>query len=210
MSLIAAGPSRKKAAVGFIVLGQALLALAFGIAAYAWLRPAASAASDGQDIPAVAFAVPATPEAPPNASSAPVSTSRTARGVFIRIPRLGIDEAIHEGVTTHALELGVGHFPATALPGALGNCALAAHGASGARHGAPFEHLDELKARDEVLLHDGSGRTVRYLVTASFVVDEHDLSVLRSARDARLTLITCVVPSRVTHERRVVTAVLSR
>lgn len=210
MRLIDAGLSRKHAAVGLIVVGEALLALAFGTAAYAWLRPAASAASDGQEIPAVAFAAPATPRALSSLPSTPASSPLASRGVFIRIPRLGIDEPIHEGVSEHALDLGVGHFPATALPGAIGNCALAAHGAAGVGHGAPFERIEELKTGDEVVLHDGTGRAVRYVVTGSVVVDEHDLGVLRPARDARLTLITCVVPSRVTHERRVVTAVLSR
>jgi LPXTG-site transpeptidase (sortase) family protein len=199
----------RSAGLALIVLGEVFLALALGLGAYTWLRPPSPAPGEGELLPAVmaidggtrVYAVDATADG----RSAIPATATT--GVFLRIPRCGIDEAIHQGVSAATLELGVAHFPTTALPGADGNCALAAHGASGLRHGAPFERLAQLKPGDPVFLHDGTGRSVGYVVTSCRVVNEHDLNVLRPTSDRRLTLITCVVPSRITHQRLVVTAV---
>lgn len=200
----------KRAAVALIIVGETLLALGLGIAAFAWLRPVPSAAHHGREIAALVLTEASTRQPAIERRMPHPAVLAPARGVFLRIPLLGIDEVIHEGVSERALDLGVGHFPDTALPGARGNCALAAHGAAGVRHGAPFERLDELHAGDDVLLYDGTGREVRYVVSGRAVVDEHDLAVLRATRTPRLTLITCVVPSRVTHERLVVTAVPSQ
>lgn len=203
----------KPAGLALILLGELLLAIAFGVAAYTWLRPVTPPAGEGGLLPAVALVDTTSSRtfAAATTAGATGAVSATATtGVFLRIPRCGIDEAIHQGVSEATLELGIGHFPSSALPGANGNCALAAHGAAGIRHGAPFERLCELRSGDEVFLHDGTGRSIRYVVTSRCVVNEHDLSVLRATSDDRLTLITCVVPSRVTHERLVVTAVEAR
>jgi LPXTG-site transpeptidase (sortase) family protein len=203
--LVVPGPATARLAL--IVVGEILLALAFGVAAFTWLRPPVLPQGEGKEITGVVLAGQTDGRAFADEATARVNVAPADPAVRIRIPRCAVDEPIHQGVSDAALELGVGHFPASALPGALGNCALAAHGAPGLRHGAPFERLGEVKTGDEVFVHDGSGRSVRYVVTSTQVVDEHDLSVLHPTKDSRLTLITCVVPSRITHKRLVVTAV---
>jgi LPXTG-site transpeptidase (sortase) family protein len=200
----------KPTALALILLGEVLLAIALGVAAYTWLRPVTPPPGEGGLLPAVALADSTSSRTFATATTTSAVSATATTGVFLRIPRCGIDEAIHQGVSEATLELGIGHFPSSAAPGANGNCALAAHGAAGIRHGAPFERLSELKSGDEVFLHDGTGRSIRYVVASSRVVNEHDLGVLRPTTDDRLTLITCVVPSRVTHERLVVTAIASR
>jgi LPXTG-site transpeptidase (sortase) family protein len=197
---------RRPGGLALIVIGEVVLALALGSAAFTWLKPSAPPPGEGREIPGVIVTGTAR-AATFSDTTAALAATAPARGVYIRIPRCGIDEAIHQGVSVATLDLGVGHFTASAVPGARGNCALAAHGASGVRHGAPFERLKELTNGDEVFLHDSAGRNARYVVTSHRVVDEHDMSVLRATSDSRLTLITCVVPSRITHKRLVVTAV---
>lgn len=124
------------------------------------------------------------------------------------IPKIGVDEEIYEGVDDATLNKGVGHFPETARPGEDGNCALTAHGGPGPTHGAPFERLDELEKGDEIILYDRTGKVYRYKVTEQKVIAETDLSVLDPTEKPSVTLITCVVPSRVTHQRWVVVGIL--
>lgn len=69
----------------------------------------------------------------------------------LRIPRLGDNWAkvIVEGVTDEALAAGPGHYPDTALPGEVGNFAVAGHRMT---NGEPFRQLDELKPGDPVVV----------------------------------------------------------
>lgn len=52
-----------------------------------------------------------------------------------------------QGVGRAQLAKGIGHYPATALPGEVGNFAVAAHRAT---NGEPFRDIDRLKAGDTV------------------------------------------------------------
>lgn len=124
------------------------------------------------------------------------------------IPKIAVDEVVREGIDDATLARGPGHFPETAHPGQVGNCAITAHGAAGPTFGAPFERLVELDVGDAVLLYDAQGRSYRYVVTESKIIADTDFSVLDPTPNATVTLITCVVPSRVTHKRRVVIGVL--
>jgi sortase A len=74
---------------------------------------------------------------------------------FLYIPRLGRDYswAIVEGVSGADLEKGPGHYKGTALPGALGNFAIAGHRVG---KGEPFLNLDHLKAGDAVIVQTKS------------------------------------------------------
>jgi sortase A len=67
------------------------------------------------------------------------------------IPRLGRDYAwtIVEGTSESDLEKGPGHYPGTALPGELGNFALAGHRVG---KGEPFLNLDHLTVGDAVIV----------------------------------------------------------
>lgn len=67
------------------------------------------------------------------------------------IERLGKkwQKPIVEGVNLDQLAKGVGHFPKSAQPGAVGNFAVAAHRAT---HGEPFAYLDRIQPGDRVIV----------------------------------------------------------
>jgi sortase A len=74
---------------------------------------------------------------------------------FLYIPRLGRDYgwAIVEGTSDADLEKGPGHYRGTALPGHLGNFAVAGHRVG---KGEPFLNLDHLRAGDAVIVETES------------------------------------------------------
>ena len=67
------------------------------------------------------------------------------------IPRLGKDFAfpVVEGIGQGDLEKGVGHYPHTAIPGQIGNFAVAGHRVG---KGEPFLNLDHLRPGDAVVV----------------------------------------------------------
>lgn len=70
---------------------------------------------------------------------------------FLRIPALGRDYAwaVVEGTSLDDLARGPGHYVGTALPGEIGNFAVAGHRAT---HGAPFAEFDSLSVGDPVVV----------------------------------------------------------
>ncbi|HAM25165.1 MAG TPA: class E sortase [Microbacteriaceae bacterium] len=74
------------------------------------------------------------------------------------VPRFGADYArsISEGVgTTEVLDKnGIGHYPGTQMPGAVGNFAVAAHRTT---HGAPFKLLATLRVGDKIYVQTQGG-----------------------------------------------------
>lgn len=115
----------------------------------------------------------------------------------LRIPRLGRDYAkvVVEGVGREDLKKGPGHYPGTALFGAVGNVVISGHRTT---YGAPFNRLDELKAGDALVVET---RTMwfTYLVTSTEVVSPHAIEVTypvpgqQGAKPTKrlLTLTTC-------------------
>ena len=106
---------------------------------------------------------------------------------IIRIPRIGVDKAVVEGVEVDTLKKGPGHYPGTPMPGQPGNAAIAGHRTT---YGAPFYRLDELAVGDEILVTSRQGR-FRYEVTETKVVSPRASEVLNPTDDNRLTLTTC-------------------
>jgi sortase A len=80
-----------------------------------------------------------------------------------------------EGVDRETLKQGPGHYPGTAEPGQPGNFALAGHRTT---YGAPFFHLDQLRAGDEIHVVDRQQRTWVYEVTETRVVLPHETWVV--------------------------------
>lgn len=136
--------------------------------------------------------------APPQAPPPPGG----ALGV-IKIPKLGIDRVIVEGVDLEYLKKGPGRYPGTALPGQVGNMAIAGHRTT---YGAPFYRLNELVAGDEIIIEYG-GAVFTYRVTENKIVQPTDLSVLNPTADRRLTLTTCN-PRFSAKERLIIVATL--
>ncbi len=124
---------------------------------------------------------------------------------FIEIPRLGRHWrfAIVEGTGLPQLALGPGHVPGTALPGQVGNFAVAAHRVTA---GNPFYHLPSLMVGDLVVVDTRQVR-YEYVVTRRQEVLPTDVSVLdpvpghphERPRQRLITLITCDPPWTGTH-----------
>jgi len=124
------------------------------------------------------------PSAPPAEAETPVPGDALG---LIKIPKLGLEKYVVEGVGTEDLKKGPGHYPTTPLPGQAGNAAIAGHRTT---YGAPFNRLDELSKGDPILITTHQGQ-FRYEVDHSKVVSPSESSVLDNTPDNRLTLTTC-------------------
>jgi len=119
---------------------------------------------------------------------------------ILRIPRVGVDAAVVEGVGVGDLKKGPGHYPLTPLPGQTGNAAIAGHRTT---YGAPFYRLDELKPGDDIYVTTRSSpEAFHYQVEFSHDVSPSDVSVLDPSTENRLTLTTCT--PRFTAQKRLV------
>lgn len=102
----------------------------------------------------------------------------------IEIPRLHVNVMVREGVTDQTLRQAVGHVPSTALPGELGNVALAAH------RDTFFRPLQDIKKDDHITLETLNG-SYEYVVESLKVVSPRDVWVLDASNGSTLTLVTC-------------------
>lgn len=122
---------------------------------------------------------------------------------LIKIPKVGIDRVVVEGVGVDDLKKGPGHYPGTPLPGQLGNMVISGHRTT---YGGPFNRLDELVVGDEILVYNSTG-PFKYRVTENKIVSPTAVEVLDNSSDARLTLTTCN-PKFSARERLIIVAVL--
>jgi sortase A len=124
---------------------------------------------------------------------------------MLRIPKIGVDDAVVQGVEVEDLRKGPGHYPETPMPGQLGNAAIAGHRTT---YGQPFNRLDELSPGDEIDVTTLKG-AYRYVVdtqqdadgnkSGHIVVQPSQVEVLQPTPDparagtdlATLTLTTC-------------------
>jgi sortase A len=129
-----------------------------------------------------AFLVGSAPAKPAaSTSAAPVESPATqlprpAEGDLlgrIEIGRLHLSAMVREGVDAKTLSSAVGHVPATALPGQLGNFAIAAH------RDTLFRALKDIQ-KDDLVSFQSANRTYSYKVVATKIVTPSDVSVLRS------------------------------
>jgi len=124
--------------------------------------------------------------APNNEPSPPPSP--TGRAVAnLRIPRVGVDKAVVEGVDLDNLKRGPGHYPGTPLPGQPGNSSIAGHRTT---YGSPFYRLDEMQVGDPIFVTTVQGQ-FRYEVSQVRIVRPDQTEVVEPTSDSRLTLTTC-------------------
>jgi sortase A len=121
----------------------------------------------------------------------------------IRIPDIGVDKIVIEGVTLDDLKRGPGHYPDTPVPGQPGNAAIAGHRTT---YGAPFNRINELAPGDEILVTTVQG-AFRYEVRDQLIVSPSEVGVLDDFGDNRLTLTACH-PKYSARQRIVVVAAL--
>lgn len=132
---------------------------------------------------------------------------------IVRIPRFGATYArpLYEGTTRDVLDRGIGHYVDTAMPGDVGNFAMAGHRTT---YGKPFNRIAELKKGDVVLVETATEWFV-YRVTGHEIVPPTQVSVLlpvpnepdAKATKATLTMTSCH-PEFSARERYVVHAEL--
>ncbi len=115
----------------------------------------------------------------------------------LRVPKIGLEQFVIEGVGVPDLRRGPGHYPTTALPGQAGNAAIAGHRTT---YGAPFGDLDQLAPGDDIYVRTAQGSFhYRVIRDGVFVVKPTALDVLDDEPDpnhpgqsrALLTLTTC-------------------
>jgi sortase A len=107
----------------------------------------------------------------------------------IKIPALGVDTVVVEGVSASALRAGAGHYPDTPLPCEAGNVAIAGHRTT---YGKPFSNVDRLQDGDEITLETPLGSCLYKVSKAPFIVEPTDFSVVANDISKRmLTLTTC-------------------
>jgi sortase A len=106
----------------------------------------------------------------------------------IKIPALGLDTVVVEGITPSALRAGAGHYPQTTLPCEGGNVSIAGHRTT---YGRPFGNVDQLKPGDTIELTTPIGGCVYQVAKDPWVVAPTEMSVLDPTAERSLTLTTC-------------------
>lgn len=106
----------------------------------------------------------------------------------LRIPAIGVEEVVREGVAQPVIDRGVAHWLGTAAPGGEGNLVLAGHRTLGT---APFYHLDRLEPGDLVGVDWTGGPAATYRVTEIFVVSPADVWIVEWTSQPSLTMFSC-------------------
>lgn len=147
-------------------------------------------------------ALPAAEEVPePRYDDPPVLAEPEVGTTFatLLVPRWGADyeQPITQGVDRPSVldPLGIGHYPGTAMPGDVGNFAVAAHRTT---YGKPFHRVAELEVGDPLVVRTEEAWYV-YRVTEWHIVLPHRVDVIApvpGAPDAPpsgrfITLTTC-------------------
>jgi sortase A len=123
---------------------------------------------------------------------------------LLSIPKIGLLDAIVEGVGEAQLEQGPGHYPGTSMPGQAGNVAIAGHRTTYAH---PFYNLDALSPGDDIYILTAQG-LFHYTVNGTQIVAPTTVGVLNTVPGkSTLTLTTCN-PRYSASQRLVVTAAL--
>lgn len=132
---------------------------------------------------------------PPPVSAAPGNAEQFATLI---VPRFGADyiRPVAEGIgVTDVLNLAIGHYPGTQMPGDVGNAAFAAHRTG---HGSPFFDIEKLEVGDSIYFEMEAG-WYRYEVRSHEYVAAEGVGVLAPVpqvagavpTDRLLTLTSC-------------------
>ncbi|HEX9762873.1 MAG TPA: sortase [Acidimicrobiia bacterium] len=145
---------------------------------------------------------------PPGAPESVEFTAETAPGTgepfaFLRIPKIGADHVVFEGVDVETLKSGPGHMAGTPVPGQSGNSVISGHRTT---YGRPFFDFDLLVAGDRIEVESLAGTHV-YEVREILLVKPTDVWVTDPLPGGWLTLTTCH-PKFSARERLVIRAEL--
>lgn len=112
---------------------------------------------------------------------------------MIEIPSIKLKQPVVEGITEDVIKYFLGKFPNSAMPGEVGNFAVAGHRVSDFTDA--FINLYKVKPGDEVIVKTKSGKYI-YEVEESFIVNPEQVEVLDTADYEKITMITCTVGSK--------------
>jgi sortase A len=105
----------------------------------------------------------------------------------IEIPKIGLDTQVYEGVWRTVIDVGPGHWPGTAEPGAWGNTVFGGHRST---YTEPFRHIDQLVPGDQIVVRTATA-VYTYQVTGSEIVDDSAMNIVDQAPGYNLTLFAC-------------------
>jgi sortase A len=105
----------------------------------------------------------------------------------LEIPRLDLDVVVVNGTDVGDLRRGPGRHLDTSMPGEGELVYIAGHRTT---YGAPFSHIDELERGDRISV-ELPYATIVYEVTGDRIVDQYELSVLKSRGREELVLQAC-------------------
>ena len=108
----------------------------------------------------------------------------------IAVPRLGLDDVLHQGISLHNIDLGPSHWPGTALPGHLGNTVIAGHRVT---HTLPFRHLERLGPGDTATFSTADG-TFTYEWESTEIVTPDRVDIADQHPEYKATLFACHPP----------------
>lgn len=123
---------------------------------------------------------------------------------LLRVPRLGLEVVLFQGVDTDTLKKGPGHMPGTSLPGQPGNAVISGHRTT---YGRPFFDFDLLQPGDLIEVETAIGTHTYQLNEDWFVVEPTDVWVTNDKVGGWLTLTTCH-PKFSSRQRLIVSAEL--
>ncbi|MGK2926340.1 MAG: class D sortase [Lysobacterales bacterium] len=165
------------------IVGATLLALFAGVQAWGESErqnDVAAFVQARQTLAPVSDAVPLSPVNTPETGIAPAD----AVLAILRIPGIALEVPVNYGTDEWVLLRGAGLVEGTALPGSIGNVAIAAH------RDTHFRALKDLVLGDRIELAM-LDRTQTYVVTDLSVVEPTDVHVLADTGEPVLTLVTC-------------------
>ncbi len=133
----------------------------------------------------------------------------------LRIPNLGVDVVVVEGISVGALQAGAGHYPGYALPCDVGNVPIAGHRTT---YGKPFANVDQLNVGDQIILDTPVGSCTYEVDVKPFVVLPNDVGVIMTppapagpnGADHLLTLTTCTPKGSASHRLIIQAKMLSQ
>ena len=105
----------------------------------------------------------------------------------LEIPRLGLDVVVVNGTSSGDLRRGPGRHLDTFMPGERQLVYVAGHRTT---YGAPFSNIDRLRKGDTISV-DLPYASIQYEVAEHRIVDDNDLSVLKSHGREELVLQAC-------------------
>jgi sortase A len=105
----------------------------------------------------------------------------------MHIDRMNLDIVLIQGTDTSSLQKGPGHYEWTPFPGQGGTVGVAGHRTT---YLAPFRHINDLKAGDEIRIEMPYG-VFTYTVTKHEIVDPSDVGIVKPVGYDQLVMTAC-------------------